>query len=419
MTPGGPQPGTPVGRGEVSLPIGGPPFVAAGVDPSAIHAQTAYAVGIHARRGSASLPKAELPLSPSRPPIPHLTGAPTSDGRTMADFARGERVVPGPAPRSPLGGIIQEGAPSAPPAPAARAAGLKLLPMDILPAEAKEDPAYVQGQGSEFAAHQPSLAAKYGVYRNGQFVPPQKLVRDSGKPGLRPETVRDLEELRKLSEGQSAPGLDQGEAEAKKAVEDGLGGAAGRVGNEPGDNSTKPEDREAAVRKAIDQMDSFELSQWRQLMMKQILHGEPERKLIESRLKPLDIGELITKGVIRQRIPIIPGKYEITLQSYDGQVDLALKRLVMMESKSVDVGEQYHLDKYSFMVLAVGLHKINDRPYADVVDPNGLFNDDLFLAKFNQIMRLPMHMLASIGVNQMWFEMRVRKLYSASAVGNG
>jgi hypothetical protein len=85
----------------------------------------------------------------------------------------------------------------------------------------------------------------------------------------------------------------------------------------------------------------------------------------------------------------------------------------------VDVGEQYLLDKHSFMSVAAGLHKVNSREFPGILDDEGNFSDEKFLTKFNQVMKLPIHMLASIGVNLWWFEMRVRKLFKADEVGNG
>src|SRR5690606_28339622 len=178
---------------------------------------------------------------------------------------------------------------------------------------------------------------------------------------------------------------EEEEAEAHAAVADGLGGSAGRIGGVEKDSTdVSDEERKKLLKNAIDQMDAFEFNQWRQLTMRQILYSEEERELIESRLKPLDLSELLQNNVIRQRIPIIPGKYEITLQSYEGQVELALKRLIMMESRSVDVPHEYLLDKHSFMSLAVGLHKINDTVFPEVLDADGVFDDKLFLAKFNR-----------------------------------
>lgn len=402
------------------------------LDPAQLTGPAAYKAGIMARRGG--LPKQDLPLSVPRPLIPALEGGPgrgDPGGHTMADYARVERrAVQAPTQHAPLQSSIIEEAPPPTSAPTARretvsAATLGLSTTDLLPEQAKADPTYRQGYGAEFACNQPELAAKYGVVRKGQFIPPQKLGGRSERSSLSPKTVQDLEQLRRLQEGQAiSPGPEAEDAEARRAVSEGIGGSAGRVGGvTAGDPiKTKEEneaDRNKVLKAAIDQMDAFEFNQWRQLTMRQILYSEEERELIEGRLKPLDIGELLTQGVIRQRIPIRPGQYEITLQSYEGQIELALKRMLMTEARSVDVGEQYLLDKHSFMSLAVGLHKVNDKTYPDIVDTDGVFNDELFLKKFNMVLRLPIHMLASISVNMMWFEIRVRKLYSATAVGNG
>lgn len=419
-------------RAETVLPTDSP-YVAPGVDPSKIGPVEAYRDGILSRRGGGVLPKADLPLHPERPLIPLLSGGPSPGqrgGATMADYAQAERspqpAAFGRAPQTAMGSIITEAPSSAipPPLQASQprptAASLGLFPADLLPPAAREDPDFIQGHGSEIAANQPFLASKYGVLRNGTWIPPQQLNGGGQRSTLRPETVENLETLRKLQETQAA-GLDPNEAASRKVVENGLGGSAARVGT-PGDPATPApteEERAKVLRQAIDRMDAFEFNQWRQLTMREMLHSEGQRTIIESRLAPLDIGELLMNGVIRQRIPIIPGKYEITLQNYDGQVEMAIKRMVMSESRSVDASEQYLLDKHSFMTLAVGLYKVCDRVFPDILDAQGVFNDDLFLKKFNLVMKLPIHMLASIGVNQMWFEMRVRKLYTASAVGNG
>lgn len=416
-------------RTETTLPPANPPYVAPGVDPAKIGAVDAYRLGVMSRKGT--LTKADMPLNPERPPIPLLSGGPPpgSPGMaTMADFARAERAAAAaPAEPAPGPSIIQEAAPQAATRgatfaqPRPTAASLGLTPADLLPESAKQDPDFIQGYGCEFAANQPMMAAKYGVLRGGQFIAPQRL-GGAQKRSLSPETIQGLETLKKLQDGSAAPGLDADEAASRRAVENGTGGAAARVGNLLGDNSVKApteDEKTRALQKAIEQMDAFEFNQWRQLAMREILHGEDQREIIEKRLQPLDIGELITYGVIRQTIPIVPGKYEITLQSFDGQVELALKRLVMMESRSVDVGEQYLLDKHSFMSLAAGLHKVNNKEFPKILDDKGNFDDNLFFIKFNQVMKLPIHMLASIGVNQMWFEMRVRRLYKASEVGNG
>jgi len=388
------------------VPIGAP-YIAPGSRLSP--AVAAYQAGVTARHGG-GLPKADMPLNPERPPIPNLLGGPI-DGQpgTMADYARRERTQMGPPPE---GGILD-----APPAPAVTQASLGLGPLDTLPEAARHDPAYIQGPGSDLAANQPALAAKYGIYRSGVFIPPQKLGGRPGPSSLRPETLRDLNDLQRLQNAPAPGQRDATDSEVRQEVAQGLGGDAARVAGTPPPSGQTPNDEQ--LKDIIDRMDSFEFDQWRQQMMSRILHSEDERIAIEKRLEPLDIGQYIREGRVRQRIPIIPGKYELTLQSYDGQAELAIKRLAMAESRSVDVTDRYILEKRSFMALAVGIYKINDKLYPDVLDTNGDWSDDLFLKKFNLVMKLPVHILASIGVNLMWFEVRVRKLCSATALGNG
>lgn len=98
---------------------------------------------------------------------------------------------------------------------------------------------------------------------------------------------------------------------------------------------------------------------------------------------------------------------------------MALKRLVMIESRGLEVSERYLLDKFSLMTLVAGLYTLNNNPVPDFHDKDGHFEEDLFWTKFKSITKYPFHMLASIGVNYFWFDIRVRKLFVADSLGNG
>ena len=100
--------------------------------------------------------------------------------------------------------------------------------------------------------------------------------------------------------------------------------------------------------------------------------------------------------------------------------DLALKRLLMEESKSVEVTERYILDKFALMTLTAGVMSINSNPVPyKIHDKDGKFDDDQFWLKFGWMLKRGIHVLASIGANHTWFEMRVRKLLVAVRVKNG
>ena len=199
----------------------------------------------------------------------------------------------------------------------------------------------------------------------------------------------------------------------------GPAGMAGRLGNSPG---AGPTTEAAAARSAADiakNMDDFDFNTLREVMMKDIINNEDQRKIIEARCEPMTIDDIITRGFVTQRVPIIPKKFEPTFTSLSGDDDLALKRLVMVESRGLEVSERYLLDKFSLMTLAAGLHQVNNNPMPEFRDNEGHFDDEMFMAKFKHIIRLPFHMLASIGVNYFWFDIRVRKLFVAESVGNG
>jgi len=297
----------------------------------------------------------------------------------------------------------------APPSPAQ----LGILPVDELPQEAVNDPNFIQGQGCMFAANQPQMALKYGVVRSGHHITPQQLMggaQKSGKPPaqLSDKTVRDLEELASLQKRQekSVAPQDAGPTE--------MGAAAGGVGTPVMTDEDKKD-----IEKAVQNLDEFDFDRWRQSMMKDVLNNETQKKIIEGRLKEMDIGDLVTQGYIIQRVDIVPGKFWVHFKMLDGETDLALKRLIMEDSQSVEVSDRYFLDKFGLMSIAAVLHKVNDKPYADYSDGDGNFDDNKFKDKFRRVLKLPMPMLASLGANALWFDLRVRKLFVAESLGNG
>lgn len=349
------------------------------------------------RKRQQELPKGEVPL----PPIPALNNPPPTTGRpmTMAEAAMVERGG------GMASSIIQQ--PSAP----------KILPNDLLPAEATRDPAFVQGNGSQLAMYQPNLAMKYGVIRNGQPVPAAALRPDG--PKLRPETLEGLKQLEALNAAAQKANSPDGSAEI--AASSGTAGAAARLANSPGDSSTAPstEADKKKIESALKGMDDFDYHTFRQMMMRDIINNEDQRKIIEERLAPMDLTELVMNGTMSQTVPIVPGKFEPEFEVVGGDVDLALKAIIAREAKSLDVSDQYYLDKFSMMALASGLKAINKIQLPSCRNEAGDFSEQNFMIRFNRVARLPLPMLASLGVNYFWFDVRARKLFVAERIKNG
>lgn len=395
------------------------PVVAPGVtDPRAL----AYANAAGKRKDPTGRYATPVAGGPS-PSMPRLD-AQVAPGMTMADQAAMQRAAEEPAavPPSPKGGMFQGGPVPTPgqrimPAPGSRPPGRAMPPPilsgDILPEEALKDPDYKQGGGSRYAASQPNLAHKYGVIRGNKRIPPQQLM--ATPKGLSDKTVADLENLAAVQRK-----AESSDAAVEKEAASTSAGAAGRLGNAPKEGpETKVQLTEEERKQVLKEMDEFDFSAFRERMMKDIINNDDQRKIIEARCKPMDVTDILVQGFITQRVPVIPDKFEIEFQSMRGDEDLAIKRLIMVENKGLEVTERYLLDKFSIMGVTIGLRSINSTVLPSHLDDNGKFNEDRFWEKFEKVVRLPFHMLASLGVNYYWFDVRVRKLFVADTLGNG
>lgn len=366
----------------------------------------AYAERLAAKRPGVALPRYAEPVAGGpTPPIP-LLNSDHIGGRTMAEQARPLTQA------SP--GIVQGGLPS----PAMSGThSMGILPIDVLPEQAKEDPDFRQGMGGQYAAAQPHLAKKYGVIRNGIHLSPQQLWPRKER-GLSPETmegIKALEEFNKKRE--ETESVDRNID--KKIEKEATSGVAGQGQDVRGKETRSKPLTDEERKELLSEMDEFDLTKFRDAVMRDLLNNEEQKKIIEVRLKPLDITDLIVTGRVTQTVPIILGKFEPEFQSYSGEEDLAIKRLIVAEAKSLEPSDRYLLDKYSLMGLAVSLRSVNKKQIPTHEDNDGNFDDKKFWAKFNIVVKFPFHMLASLAVNWFWFDMRVRRLFVAEQVGNG
>jgi hypothetical protein len=436
--PGGPVRRDPKNPARMTADPMATPFIDPKVsDPAALK----YAQGAELRRRPMPIPKYTEPVAGGADTmIPRLDQE--GDGRTMSEVARQQRPpTPSPADAERLGSLfgglpqmsqvagtggIIEGTAHQAPEPDARVAQgavtAGILSGDILPEAAQQDPAFLSGGGAMYAVNQPHLARKYGVIRNGRHIPGQALANQQrqsaratgGKPPagspIRDETLAQLETLKQFNERR----LQEETNDADERVEqNALNGPAGGAGK------TERQLSEQEKKAVLDDMDDFDLSRVRNAMFKDLLNNEEQRALIETRLKPLDLTELITKGRVKQTVPIKPGQFEPVFNSYSGEEDLCIKRLLGEESRSNNITDQYALDKYSLMGLTVSLWGINKQPLPEYRDENGDFNDAAFWKKYKIVARYDFHMLASLVANWFWFDIRVRKLWRAEDLGNG
>lgn len=273
------------------------------------------------------------------------------------------------------------------------------------------------------ASSQPDLALKYGVLRGGRFVPPQQL-STATRAALNEKTVEGLEELTKFNKKREEAAAAADLAAADKASDEGSAGAAAKLA-ETGNLSSpfSPEELAADFAKR-GEMDGLDLAALREAIVVDLLNNDEQRKIVEARLAPLSLTDYIMRGFVTQKVPIVPGEYEPEFISYDGNSDIELKRLIFEEQHkanrpSLEGVNRYYIDKYAMMAICLSLKSINNKDYGTVKNSDGDFDEQLFWKKYRQFMRLPFHLIASLGVHYSWFDHRVRRLVRATAIKNG
>jgi hypothetical protein len=147
-----------------------------------------------------------------------------------------------------------------------------------------------------------------------------------------------------------------------------------------------------------------------------VLNNDRRKKWIESRLKKMQVEDLIMYGEVHQEVDVLPGKLRITYRTTSGEEDLAVKKLMYStESGST----RYIVDKFSLMNLTAGLYAVNDQVYPTHLTGDGDFDEEMFNVKYKKVLRMPMQLLADLVCNYIWFDSRVRNLLVPEELGNG
>ncbi len=214
-------------------------------------------------------------------------------------------------------------------------------------------------------------------FEDGGVVP-----RPAGSPTLRPETEQQLKEV---IAAQSA----DIKAEAEKKMEE----------------AEKKDD----IFSMVDFGDQRNATD-------RIFDNKKRREEIEGRCVPMKFEDLLYKNEVEQKVPILPGKFEPVFRSVTPEESLFIKKFI---SKEDETSDQYLLEKYNLCLLTCSLVSLNDKLLPDHRDSNGNVDDKLFETKLKVMMKKSGYVVADLGINYTWFDIRVRKLITADGLKNG
>lgn len=147
-----------------------------------------------------------------------------------------------------------------------------------------------------------------------------------------------------------------------------------------------------------------------------LLDNKKRRDEIESRCEPMKFEDLLYKNEVRQRVPIIPEKFEPLFRSLTPAESLFVKKFIADESS---VSDQYLMEKFSICVLAAALVDINGKALPDHLNSDGEVNKEAFQKKLKELMKKSGYIIGDLVLNYGWFDIRVRKLISLDGIKNG
>ena len=144
------------------------------------------------------------------------------------------------------------------------------------------------------------------------------------------------------------------------------------------------------------------------------LFSDERRKGIEARLKPLDISDMVTKREIQQRIPVIPGRMEITFRTLTQEENIfCLRYIYEFPGSEAYANELLNTAKLVCSIVSINDAMLHSHMKDRVADRNE------FQKKWDQVVSFPVQLVGDMSVQLIWFNNRVNQLFDVDNLKNG
>ena len=147
--------------------------------------------------------------------------------------------------------------------------------------------------------------------------------------------------------------------------------------------------------------------------------SDKRRRIIEERLAPLQLEDMIVNREITQTVTILPNKLSITLRTFNQREHLFCLRYVYKFG-----GSQLYVEEFlNTCKMVCSMFAVNGAPLPDHRIEVGKRGEEVdekrFEDKMYHISSFPVQMLADFSVQMIWFNDRVNDLLSLDNLKNG
>lgn len=178
------------------------------------------------------------------------------------------------------------------------------------------------------------------------------------------------------------------------------------------------------TQKALGRMDKLQLNKLLMQIANDPINNEEQQKIADKLAEeddPLDIGDIISKNVAEQWVPI-NSKLRVRFRQPSPWEEHEIRRLISEMVEKGLVEEGLSAEVYGLMTTVAALKQINDNLLPSQIKGRGAnqsFDAEAFLRKYETIRRMPTALIHSLTTHAWWFDQRVRKLFTMDNLKNG
>lgn len=221
------------------------------------------------------------------------------------------------------------------------------------------------------------------------------------KPQLRPETVQGLSALSAAVAKENAPAAaapSEPQAPPKKFI----------VSD---DN-----------KKAASELSDLDLDLMMARIRNDVINNEEERKFVEKDLVPMDLADGLMTGVFTQKVPVIAGKMEVVFRSLTPFENEEMRRAILDDVLKDERFANMAGERLAMWQTVASVHIFNGNEMpSHLRDVAGgkEFLWEVFRLKVARYENYPSPLIHALTTHAYWFDLRVRRLFSNTALKNG